>query len=339
MRILVTLKPARVTSAHHCFGILAEIDWSSQSVVRTLKVPAAVYNHESSFMTSVLQGLCVTEDRVFCAAWNFLLEIDYHRFEIVNAVSYPLMADLHGMDTDGEHVWVTSTAIDTLLCLRASDLSIEWRWGPDEGILQDDPTHHDVDPARREATGTPSERATAPHGNTRRFEETEYRHLRKGLTGWHRHHVNDVVNHDGLLYVMTKGWDDHCSSAVIELDPISRRSSFYVRPGGFRGMHDGTFVDGRLFVTESGANSVAWRELDGSIESLRLDPAPRFVRGLCYTDPAFLIGFSTPRNAAVPACIAEYDLRSNKCCRRMDLLGFYPEALGTGIHAIRLAPR
>jgi hypothetical protein len=346
MKILATLKPAKYKNIFcDLHGVLVEIDWDTKTVLRSLKIPMASFHDDTAFMTPVLSGLCLIGRRVLVAAWNFIAEIDYDTFQVVNAVSWPPMADLHGMTTDGNDVWVTSTAIDAVLCLDANNLHLKWRWGPDEPILYQD----------RLATSSigqgliarlPLVRIPIPwlsrlseRSNDFHFIEREYRYIHKSKTSYHYHHLNGVCFHEGLLYITTKGWNrDESKSAVIRLEPQTRRAEFLVPPGGFRGMHDGGFVDGRFYVTEAFANSVAWREPDGSIISRQVEPLGYFVRGLCYTGSSLLIGFSTWRNTNLPAQIVEYDLEFEHQLGIMDISMFYPEDKGTAVFSLALSP-
>jgi hypothetical protein len=345
MKILATLKPERYKNIFcDLYGTLVEIDWDTKTVLRSLKIPMASFHEGAAFMTPRLSGLCLIGRRVLVAAWNFIVEIDYDTFQVVNAVSWPLMVDLHGMSTDGKTLWVASTAIDALLCLDANTLHLKWRWGPDEPILYQDRLTTNSSPssiAKLPLIGIPipwlsrlSERS-----NDFQFIEREYRYVHKSKTSYHYHHLNGVCFHEELLYITTKGWNrDENKSAVIRFDPQTRRAEFFVPPGGFRGMHDGVFVSGRFYATESGANSVAWREPDGSIISRQVEPSGYFVRGLCYTGSSFLVGFSTWRDSNLPAQIVEYDLELEHQLGIMDISLFYPEDKQTAVFALALSP-
>ncbi|MEO5376758.1 MAG: hypothetical protein H7832_03080 [Magnetococcus sp. DMHC-6] len=333
MNVLVTLKPEHYEVSHHAFGVLAEIDWTQKRVIRTLRIPSASFRCGEAFMGPLTGGVCHIGKRVFVAFWNFILEVDYDRFEIVNAVSSPWMADLHGIATDGHYLWVTSTAIEALLCLSAESLETLWRWGPDEKILA-----YGIPSTWMRWLGRLRKQRVPPSPQARFQEKNEYRHLHKGRSMWHRHHLNDVTWYEGKLYLDTKGWFDGGSSSVICLDPESRQADFFVQPGGFKGMHDGEFVGGRFYVTESEGNSVAWREPDGTICSRSVQPAPRFIRGLCYTGQSFLIGSTRLRRTHDSTEIIEYDMNFENILGQMDLGFFYPMEQGAAIHALARSP-
>jgi len=350
MKILATLKPEKYRNIScDLYGTLAEIDWDAKTALRSLKIPTASFQDDTAFMTPILSGLCLIGRRVLVAAWNFIVEIDYDSFQVVNAVSWPPMADLHGMTTDGNDLWVASAAIDAVLCLDANDLHLKWRWGPDEPILYQDrlSTNSNVQSL---IANLPLGRIPIPRlsrtwrtlfgqSNDRRFIEREYRYVHKSKTSYHYHHLNGVCFHEGYLYITTKGWNkDEDKSAVIRLDPETRQAEFFVPPGGFRSMHDGVFVDGVFYVTEAKADSVAWREPDGSIISRQVEPLGYFVRGLCYTGSSFLVGFSTWRGSNLPAQIVEYDLEFKHQLGIMDISMFYPEDKRTAVFSLALSP-
>jgi hypothetical protein len=342
MKILATIfKSKNYITPFHSYGILVEIDWDSKTIIRSLKVPAASFQDDTAFMVSYLGGFCLAGQRIFASAWNFIVEVDYDSFQIVNAVSWPPMADLHGMTTDGHDIWVASTAIDAVLCLDVNTLELKWRWGPDEPILYQDRLSSDSAqnlltrlPLVRRVLGAPSQRSNDCH-----FIEREYRYIHKGNSLYHYHHLNGICFHEGYLYITTRGWNkDSQRSAVIRLDPRTRQSEFFVPPGGFRGMHDGIFINERFYTTESAANSVAWREPDGRIISRPIEPSDYFVRGLLYTGSSFLVGFSTWRESNLPAQIVEYDLEFEHQLGAMEVSMLYPGGQETGIYALALSP-
>lgn len=339
MRLLATLKPEKYATHHHSYGVLAEIDCEARRIVRHLKIPAASFDAGNAYMAPLIGGLCRVGDRVVLSAWNFLVEVDYERFEITNVASWPLMADLHGVDSDGSSVWVCSAAIDAVLRLDAETLTYRDRWGPDAPILRDERLAARVEsnPLGRVPGLRPLVRAAIARRPNFRFVEREYRGTHKSRSPTHDHHVNDVCFHEGQLYVATRGWNeitDGSRSAVIRVDPGTAEADFFVRPGGFRQMHDCVFVDDRLYVTESGANAVAWREPDGRIVQREVQPAPHFVRGLAWTGRSFWVGFSTLRGTEHPALVVEFDPGFERELGRVDVSGLYPKSVGTAVHGL-----
>lgn len=319
MKLLATLKPERYELPHHSYGVLAEIDWPARRVVRTLKFPSASFRDERGFMAPLVGGVCAVGRRLFMALWNGVVEIDYDTFQVVNAVSSPWMADLHGMDSDGHLLYVAATGVTALLALDLADLSTVWQWGPDEPLLR--------------------------HGESLRQRwcrlmarpQREFRHTHKSRSPHYRHHLNDVCHHQGYLYLTTLKWFDSPGGAVIRLHGPSRQAEFFIPPGGVFGPHDGLFAEGRYLVTESAANGVAWRLAQGEIQRARLGERA-FVRGLCRLGDGFLVGFTRLRHHPAPSWIIEFDGCFQKELGRMDVSGFYPPDVGTAIHALLPSP-
>jgi hypothetical protein len=343
MKVLATFKPVEYKDiSSDLYGVLAEIDWDTKTVLRSLKIPMASFHDGAAFMTPVLSGLCTLGRRVFVAAWNFIVEIDYDTFQVVNAVSWPPMADLHGMSTDGRDLWIASSAIDAVLCLDADSLQLKWRWGPDQPILwRDRMAGHNgegrIAPLSLDRIPLFGRLFTRPDNN--RFVDRDYRYIHKNNTGYHYHHLNGAFYHAGALYITTKGWNGESEkSAVLRLDLQTLRAEFFASPGSFCGMHDAVFVNETLYVTEAKANSVAWRTPDGNITSRKIEPAGYFVRGLCYTDSSFLVGFSTWRNSNLPAQIVEYDTQFEHQLSAMDVSMFYPEGKKTAVFTLVCSP-
>lgn len=330
MRLIVTLKPENYEQPRSSFGVIAEIDWESKKFIRYLKIPSASFHDSGAFMAPLMGGLCHIGSRLFVAAWNFVIVVDYNNFEILDTFSHPYMADLHGMNTDGSNIWVISTAIESLLCFDPNTYSLNWRWGPDEPILS---ARAPAGKKTRSLDRLGKVFSRSGQGG-RTFAEREFRYVHKGHSAYHQHHLNDVRYHRGELYLTTKGWFEGTSSAVIRLNPRTQESEFFVEPGGFRAMHDGEFLEDRFVVTESAANGVAWRNADGTIETRRLKEEPYFTRGLAYTGHSFLVGFTTFRGTDHPAQIAEYDHSFTNEISSMCIDEFYPPEVGTAIHAM-----
>ncbi|MEO5367838.1 MAG: hypothetical protein H7831_16050 [Magnetococcus sp. WYHC-3] len=325
MKLLASFKPEWYERPHHSYGVIARIDWPSRQVEAVLRLPSASYRHRDAFMAPLTGGICRLGERLFAAMWNHLVEIDLRTLTVTNAVSHPWMADLHGMTTDGKHLWVVASASECLLCLDPDTLDVMWRWGPDDAILESHP------PA-----GFPPlqlwqrwrrQRAAAVF-------PAEWRHVHKSRSPLYRHHLNDVSWHRGALYLTTLSWFQQPGGAVLRLDPRDRRASFLATPGSLAGPHDGEDDGGRLLVTQSRARAVAWVDHDGTVTSRTVTPDPCFVRGLCPTPTGWLVGFTRLRRSADPSWIVEYDREFLHERGRMDVSGFYPPEQGCAVHAL-----
>lgn len=329
MRFLVTIKPEHYEFSHHSYGVLAEIDWEARRVLRRLVLPAASFHAPGGFMAPLIGGLCRVGERVFVAVWNFIVEVDYADFRIVNAVSTPWFADVHGINSDGQRLWLASTAAEAVVGLDLVTLVPVARWGPDAPLLA---TGESV--SRRLARW---QRGWELGAAWRRGPD--YRFVHKGCSPSYRHHLNEVIPHRGQLYVTTKNWHGEPRGAVMRVDPVSGAAAFHVPPGVLRGMHDGVFLeDGTLLVTESGGNGVAWCGVDGRVRSLALQPEPTFVRGLLRHGGGWLVGFSRRRGQPGETSLVAFNPDFSRELGRMPLTVFHPPEQGSAIHAMVLAP-
>lgn len=337
-RYLVTFKPEKYHTPSHSYAILAEIDWETKQVIREIRFPTAVYTHPQAFMAPATGGICETNGRIFVALWNYIVEVDYETFAIVNSFSHPYTVDLHGMDIDGKYLYVTATAIDAVLCFDIETSELVWRWGPDETILYEDriasQLQSDV------LMSIPIVRSYRQQRVYRqeRFVDGEYRFRHKKNTGYHHHHLNDVILHENSLYVTTKQWNKKQKGAIIKLDLETHEAEFFVQPDSLDGLHDGIWVNDNFYVTESGANQVAWCDAQGQVTHHKIEPSPYFVRGLCDTGTSWLVGFTTLRDTGLPAKIVEFNRDFTETISTMDVSGFYPSEKSTAIHSILRSP-
>lgn len=338
MRYLVTLKPEKYLTPHHAYAVLAEVDWQSKQVLREIRFPTATYSNPKAFMSPLIGGVCQVGQSIYVAMWNYIVHIDYPSFAIINSFSHPYMADLHGITSDGAYLYVTATAIDAVLCFDINSLELVWRWGPDEPILYQERVEQQLQQAWTRSVPILHNAKRDRVTRQQTFFDKDYRFRHKKYTGYHHHHVNDVILREKNLYITTKQWNTHLKGAIILLDLDTHESTFFVGPDNLDGLHDGVWYDGQLFVTESGANQVAWCDGAGHVTHQRIEPAPYFVRGLCDTGESWLVGFSTLRNTALPAQIIEYNRDFTTIMSTMDVSHFYPDDKQTTIHSIYTVP-
>jgi hypothetical protein len=332
-RYLATFKPQQYLTSTHNYAVLAEIDWDTKTILREMRFPSASYSTQTVYHAPLANGICQVGRRVFVAMFNYIVELDYDSFQIVNSFSHPYMVDLHGLDADGECLYVASTGIDAVLCFDINTFDLLWRWGPDAPILYQERVEADINRDVMVSIPLLGDKRRQQIERKQAFRDMDYRHMRKTMTGYHYHHLNDVVHQDNALYITTKQWNYHQKGAVIKLDLQTNQTDFIVKPDMLHGLHDGVWLDGRFYVTESGANQVAWWS-DGQVTHRKVEPAPYFVRGLCDTGESWLVGFSTLRNTDKPALIVEYNRDFTQVISQMDVSGCYPPEKATTIHSI-----
>lgn len=334
--ILVTFKPEKYATPTHSYAILAEVNWETKQVIREIRFPTSAFSHPQAFMSPLIGGVCVTNGRIFVAMWNYIVEVDYTTFAIVNSFSHPYTADLHGIDTDGKYLYVTATALDAVLCFDIDTFELVWRWGPDVPILYQDRMTSQLQSDRLMSIPIVRLFRQRRVHHQQRFHDREYRFRHKKNTGYHHHHLNDVIIHENNLYVTTKQWNKKQKGAIIKLDLGSHEAEFFVPPNSLDGLHDGVWYKDHLYVTESGANQVAWCDKQGHITHRQIEPAPYFVRGLCDTGESWLVGFTTQRDTDLPAQIVEFNRDFTETLSTMNVSRFYPPEKATAIHSIFL---
>ncbi|MEG3640534.1 hypothetical protein [Magnetococcus sp. PR-3] len=336
MKLLLTIKPVMYHQSTASYAVLAEVDWAQQRVLRQLRLPAASYRCDEAFMAPLIGGVCHWGNRLFIAMWNYIVEVDYHTFQIVNSFSTPQMADLHGITTDGQTLWVAAAATEMVLGFDLKSLKPVWQWGPDAAILGSHP-HLRIPPAWNQGWKA----RFLYHLNNKTPQALlpgEHRHQHKSRSASYHHHLNDVTYHQGKLYVTTSNWyNTNNPGAVIEVDPTTSQTRFMAQPGSFDGTHDTLFVDDRLYVTESRRNGIAWIEADGEIHRQKVEPSPYFVRALHWTGEHFLTGFTRLRHTQDPALLIAFD-QNWQPITHMELSGFHPEVVGSAIHAMAPSP-
>lgn len=333
-RYLVTFKPQQYLTPTHNYAILAEIDWSQKKILREIRFPSASYAHKKAYHAPLIGGICRIGNRVFVTMFNYIVEVDYESFRLVNSFSHPYMVDLHGMATDGEKLYVVATGIDAVLCFDIHTFDLLWRWGPDEPILFKDRVEAEIGKDALISVPLVGEKRRKQIEQKQVFRDADYRYMRKDMTGYHHHHMNDVILKNDMLYITTKQWNHQQKGAVIRFDLNTRQTEFAVQPDTLDGLHDGVWLDECLYMTESGANQVAWLSPDGQVSHRKVEPSPYFLRGLCDTGTSWLVGFSTLRNTDLPALIVEYNRDFTQIVSQMDVSECYPPEKATTIHAI-----
>ncbi|VBB43635.1 conserved hypothetical protein [uncultured Desulfatiglans sp.] len=350
MKYLITLKPLTHETTIHSYSVLAELNWRTKTIERWLKIPAANFSGRNSYMRSFSQGICKDGDKLFLSGWNFLIEIKYSSFEIINVFSHRFMSDIHSLDVTRNELFVCSTGIDTLLCFDREDYSLKWFWRIEDSDLerkQAIPTSLSFLKKRGSFVGKVIRKSGFFHLLRLikvRFEDNEYRATDKTKSAYHAYHMNEVKLNKNKIYLCTKGWNDikFVRSSIIELDMQTQHADFYASPGSFCGAHDLLFMNGqnKLLVTESGSESVGiMNTVNNSIEHYKLSQNDYFVRGIAPKPDGFLIGFSPDRlrtcGTSYPF-IREYDKRLNQIGEDFTIEGFYSDCVGGAIHNLLL---
>ncbi|WP_040756109.1 hypothetical protein [Winogradskyella psychrotolerans] len=116
MNYLITLKPLKHNSNIGSYSILAELDSTTNKIIRKLLIPSANFTAKDGCMRSFSQGVQKVNDLIYLAGYNFIMIIDYATFNIVDTFSHPLMSDIHCLEVFEDEIYAVSTTIDALLC-------------------------------------------------------------------------------------------------------------------------------------------------------------------------------------------------------------------------------
>lgn len=341
MKILATIKPVNYLSNKETFAYLIEVDFISTEIVRKLRIPAAAFKTKSAFMTNFAQGITIAGNKIFVTCWNFIVVIDYESFTIIDSFSHPYMVDLHGIDNDGENLYVTSTAIDSVLCFDINTFDLKWRWGPDENILTGRkwllPIPRCFINKKRYFKIFTNKLGLYNINIKYKFNEhVDYRHIHKTRSPYHFHHLNDIKYYNGNLYISTGNWNGSLESSLIEILHESGEARFVSKPGSIKAIHDIVFFEKNIYVTESRNNTVAIVDkVSGSVSRIKVENKKYFVRGLCEINNTFVVGFSTMRNTKNEAKLVQYDLKLNKVLNEIDLGNMYSDKYNSAVHAIQ----
>jgi hypothetical protein len=301
------------------YGYLVETDFQGNK--RLLKIPTPVASpYPDERLKPGLRGVVVYENKIYAATWNSIYIIDAGSFEIVDSVSHPLMADLHGLHVDERGIWVTSSLMDLVL-------RFDWEWHL-TGVLQISTTEMYPEDIRRTVDLSEDYRL---HGKRER-----------GFQTFHCNHVTPYKDYNQQYMLVTgRGHAQH-NGRILLVDRETMQHRFWI--GFLRGPHDGIFLNWNTFVvTETNSSTLAFihrwsprrsfpfvgARVARRVEVPKDERGQFWTRGLCKTnDGSLLVGksvwagsdpslnASVVRMKASGEVLAEYPL---------DFLGDYPE--------------
>jgi hypothetical protein len=131
VRVIATTVVRESLRGKQYTGFIYDVDWSAQRVLRRLPVPDPRYPESDSNPRGGVRGgrgVAVTPAGIAVANHDGLSIYD-DDWRLVDEISHPLLVGLHEVHWDGEHLWVTATAIDVLLKVNLSG-SVEVAWDP-----------------------------------------------------------------------------------------------------------------------------------------------------------------------------------------------------------------
>lgn len=351
MNYLITLKPLKHNSNLGCFSVLAELDFTTNKIIRKLLIPSANFTTKNACMRSFSQGVQKVDNLIYLAGYNFIMIIDYVTFKIIDSFSHPLMSDIHCLEIFEDKIYVISTTIDALLCFDKNTKQLIWHWRIEDSNLQNKKSlNYRFSKFRMKSKKIGKYFSVLGLNKLFKiqFVNFDFRGMGKSTSPYHISHLNElrVVNNKTIL-LGTKGWEDKGlkNSSLIELKTDEMSAQFLAKPGSFIASHDILRVPGKIVVTESVNESVSVLNVKtNKICRYQLPQRGCFVRGVSKTNKGYLVGFSPNRELLNSkefkkkdrknAFIEHYNNDFTKVYEEIEFEGFYPESTGSAIHNI-----
>lgn len=220
MRLVVTTIVRDASVQDH--GYVYLVDWESKKVVSRFQPPVVLPDRMIPRGGSRgFKGVTFLGDTCYIAYFNCILAYD-RQWNLIDTISHPLFASLHEIDSDGEHLWVTSTGIDAVL-----------KMTPDGEIVEE------------HFLGELPEEARLQLGITPRYvdRDGDYRDVVEHINT-HVAQANAISVLDGRPYVTL-----YKSGAIIALNPfevIWRDMDYY-------GLHSGRVLNGGKLLYVAGS--------------------------------------------------------------------------------------
>ncbi|MEM7660245.1 MAG: hypothetical protein AAF399_29325 [Bacteroidota bacterium] len=304
MSLLVTTQSYRNDVATE-FGLLVEMDNESGKITRTKRIetPVATNGTYNERIKPGLRGLYIYNGEIYVASWNTIFILDFESLEVKRSFSHKWMSDLHGIFVDADGVWVTSSLPDAMILYDFEGNPRAALWVPETFLY--------------------TERATVD-------KEMDWSQRGKEFRGFHDYHANNVEVHGDTVYVTGRSSMNGrvCrfkKDVFIEKGTVTDEDiELFIK--NLYGPHDGIWVDGALFLTETMGSTMARIDENGKIEfrikvkvgedevdprkisplkKVRkvvantikgrptLDKTTHWTRGLAVTEDAFFVGQST----------------------------------------------
>lgn len=133
MRLIATTVVRESAKGRQTTGWIYDVDWDSGTFVRMAVPDPTFLDSDDNPRGGVRggRGVAVTNHGIVVANYDTLHLYD-DAWNEVAALSHPLMVGMHEVDWDGEHLWLTATAIDAVLRLTL-DGHAEVAWDPHVG--------------------------------------------------------------------------------------------------------------------------------------------------------------------------------------------------------------
>ncbi|MDX2286257.1 MAG: hypothetical protein NW241_18960 [Bacteroidia bacterium] len=243
MSLLVTTQSYRNDIATE-YGLLLEMDENTGKILRTKRIDTPVQTERyNERIKPGLRGLYLYNDELYTASWNTIFVLDSRTFEVRRSFTHKWMSDLHGIFVDDDGVWVTSSYPDAMILYDFQGNPRAAMWAPETFLYK--------------------ERATVD-------KDMDWSQRGKEFRGFHDYHCNNVEVHNGYIYVTGRS-NLNGRIARISRDTFIQKGTatdeditLFVK--GLYGPHDGTWVDGSVYLTETMGSTVVKIKPNGKID-------------------------------------------------------------------------
>lgn len=287
------------------FGLLIELDNHTGEILRKKRIetPIQTTNNLNERIKPGLRGLYIYNYEIYVASWNTLFILDIESLDIKRSFTHKWMSDLHGIYVDAEGVWLTSSLPDAVILYDFDGNPRASMWLPETFLYK--------------------ERAKVD-------KEMDWSQRGKEFRGFHDYHANHIEVRGDTVYVIGRS---NINGRVCRFNKdlfinkgtiTDKDIDLFIK--NLYGPHDGTWVDGNFFLTETLSSTMTQINPAGKVDfrikvkvdenevdprkipplkQLRkvvantikgrptLDKTTYWTRGLAVTDDFFYVGQST----------------------------------------------
>ncbi|GAB4419832.1 MAG: hypothetical protein OHK0039_32690 [Bacteroidia bacterium] len=244
MSLLVTTQSYRNDIATE-YGLLIEMDNDTGEILRVKRIDTPVQT-EGDFKERIkpgLRGIYIYNRDIYVATWNTIYILDIDTLEEKYSFTHKWMADLHGIFVDDDGVWVTSSLPDAMILYDFQGNPRAALWVPETFLY--------------------TERAMVD-------KEMAWSQRGKEFRGFHDYHANNVEVHGDMVYVTGRSSNNgrvcRFRKDVFIAKGTATDEDIELFIKGLYGPHDGTWVDGAMYLTETMGSTMAKIDQRGNIE-------------------------------------------------------------------------
>jgi hypothetical protein len=132
LRIIATTVVREAVRGRQRTGWIYDVDWEARRIRRRLPVPDPLYPETDSNPRGGMRGgrgVAPTPFGIVVANYDTLWIYD-DDWNVLEQFSHPLFVGMHEIDWDGDHLWITATAIDVVLRVDLETKTVQVDWDP-----------------------------------------------------------------------------------------------------------------------------------------------------------------------------------------------------------------